>query len=80
VSTTGTDYPRELAGAHGRIAAYRSVLAKAEAALADAVPYVYNVAHNPDNAPWRRETAEGILAEIIAARDTARAELAVTNP
>lgn len=74
------DYPLSLAGSHGRIAAYRATLEKAEAALAATVPYVYNVAHDPSNAPWRTETAFATMAKINAARDDIAAELAVTNP
>ncbi len=37
---------------------------KAREALKDCVPYVYNVAHDPTNSPWRIETATNILARV----------------
>jgi hypothetical protein len=77
---TTTDYPLSLAGAHGRIASYRAALTQAQAALRDAVPYIYGVQTDPTNAGWRRETAEVSLAAVDAALDRVAAELAVSNP
>jgi hypothetical protein len=74
------DYPLELAGAHGRIAAYRFALEDALHALTEAYPYVNGVALDAAADPWRTETAKGILERIDAARKRAAAELAVTNP
>lgn len=80
MSAHETDCPLELAGAHGRIEAYRSALRAAEYALISAMPYVNNVASDPANAPWRKETAEQTRETIRDARDRIAAELAVTNP
>lgn len=78
--TYGHDWPMELAGAHGRISAYRSALAKADQALAVAYPYVNGVALDRANSEWRRETATDSLKTVDAAIDCIQAELAVTNP
>lgn len=74
------DWPVTLAGAHGRISAYRAALAEAEEALAAVVPYVYNVAHDPSNSPWRTETAFETMGKINNARNVIHRELKVTNP
>lgn len=71
------DWPLELAGAHGRISAYRAVLRIAEDAIMSATPYVNNVKTDPANAPWRRETAEETFEKLRDARDRIARELAV---
>jgi hypothetical protein len=81
------DYPLEIAGAHGRIAAYRAALAEAEYALKRAAPYVGGWADagtdfhpNLASGLWSKKEAANALYAIHAAIDIARAELAVTNP
>ena len=76
----GRNYPLELAGAHGRIAAYRAALAAAEKALAYAWPYVRGVADDHGNPPWRRETAQVTLAVMVDARERILGELNARRP
>jgi hypothetical protein len=75
-----SDYPLDLAAAHGRIDAYRYALDIALGALLAAQPYIYNVACDPQNAEWRRDTAQTTLAQLVTARERGESELAVTNP
>ena len=74
------DYPLSLAGAHGRIDAYRYALARAELAISVAWPYVANVVTDPEASAWRRETAASSLSTLRSARDRITQELSVTNP
>jgi hypothetical protein len=77
---TKHDYPLDLAGAHGRIAAYRAALEDAMHAITEAYPYVNGVVLDSSLSPWRQETARDVLARIDNARENAALELAVTNP
>ena len=71
------DWPESIHGAHGRIDAYRAALTEASYSLAEAIPYIGGVKDDPTNAPWRRETAEGVYDRLKAARERCEAELAV---
>lgn len=73
-STYGHDWPLELAGAHGRISAYRDTLVRADKALAVAYPYVNGVALDASNSAWRRETAVESLKTLNEAIDRIQAE------
>jgi hypothetical protein len=80
MSAAEHDYPLEIAGAHGRIDAYRAALRIADSALVTAMPYVNGVRTDPHLSPWRKETAEQSFETIREARDRIAAELAVTTP
>lgn len=55
---------REIVGALDRLT---SELVLARDALRETVPYMYNVAADRENSPWRRDTATEILARVHAA-------------
>lgn len=61
-STYGHDWPLELAGAHGRISAYRATLAEAKWALRHARPFV---------------TDDGVRARVNSVLLSIEAELAI---
>lgn len=74
------DYPDSLAGAHGRIDAYRDALTVAREALQAAIPYLNQAAIDAASPPNVRMDANGVMLRVQDAAELATAELGVTNP